>query len=134
MNAQTKGMMPAAINTVDRPHGMRSSEIGVICSLIQEGKFSKLLEVGMANGSSSVSMLAVLSANGGGSLTSIDPYQFAAPGSVKNDNDDGYSGEGVRNVQRAGFSHMHRLIAEPNYTALPKLVEQGNKFDFIFID
>ena len=97
--------MPAVINTVDRPHDMRSSEVGVICSLIKEGKFSKRLEVGMANGSSSVSMLAVLSANGGGSLTSIDPYQLAAPASVKNDNDDGYSGEGLGNVQRAGCSH-----------------------------
>jgi len=88
----------------------------------------------MANGSSSVALLRVLSESAGGSLTSIDPYQFAAVGSVRNDNDDGYSGEGVANVKRAGFAHMHTLMAEPDYVALPKLVERGEKFDFVFVD
>lgn len=88
----------------------------------------------MANGSSSVSMLRAVSASAGASLTSIDPYQFAPLGSVGNDNDDGYAGEGLRNVQRAGFADVHTLMAEPDYTALPKLVERREKFDFIFID
>jgi predicted O-methyltransferase YrrM len=126
--------MPLESNPVDRPQGMRASEIGVICSLIQSRKFSKLLEVGMANGSSSVSMLRALSASSGGTLTSIDPYQFAPVGSIRNDNDDGYSGEGLRNVRQAGFADVHTLMAEPDYTALPKLVERGEKFDFVFID
>jgi predicted O-methyltransferase YrrM len=126
--------MPASLNAVDRPQGMRGSEVQVICDLIKTRRFTKLLEVGMANGSSSVALLRVLSENGGGSLTSIDPYQLAPVGSVKNDNDDGYSGEGIANVKRAGFAHMHTLLAEPDYIALPGLVERGEKFDFIFID
>ena len=126
--------MLAPMNTVDRPQGMRTSEVRVICDLIKARRLSKLLEVGMANGSSSVAMLRTLSENGEGSLTSIDPYQFAPVGSVKNDNDDGYFGEGVANVERSGFAHMHTLMAEPDYTALPRLVERGEKFDFVFVD
>lgn len=125
---------PIQGNSVDRPQGMRASEIAVVCRLIRERRLSRLLEVGMANGSSSVSMLRALSSCGGGTLTSIDPYQFAAAGSVSKDNDDGYDGEGMRNVRNAGFARMHTLMAEPDYTALPKLVERGEKFDFIFID
>ena len=121
-------------NTVDRAKGMRRSEIDVLCGLIRANRFSKLLEIGMANGSSSVAMLRTLTENGGGSLTSIDPYQYAAVGSVRNDNDDGYSGEGVENVSKAGFSHMHTLLAEPDFIALPKLVQAKEKFDFIFVD
>lgn len=126
--------MPAPSNPVDRPQGMRGSEIRILCDLVKTRQLSNLLEIGMANGSSSIALLEVLSANGGGTLTSIDPFQFAAVGSIGNDNDDGYSGEGVENVRRAGYAHMHRLMAEPNYTALPKLVERGEKFDFVFID
>ena len=126
--------MPTKLNTADRPKGVRTSEVQVLCDLIKTYRLSKLLEVGMANGSSSVALLRTLSENGGGSLTSIDPYQFAPVGSVKNDNDDGYSGEGVSNVKRAGFAHMHTLMAEPDYAALPRLVERGERFDFVFID
>lgn len=126
--------MPADSNTVDRAKGMRRSEIEVLCGLIRTRQLRKLLEIGMANGSSSVAMLRTLADSGGGTLTSIDPYQYAAVGSVRNDNDDGYSGEGVENVKRAGFAQMHSLIAEPDFTALPRLIEQGEKFDFIFID
>lgn len=126
--------MPATSNAVDRPQGMRKSEIELLCRLVETRRFTRLLEVGMANGSSSVALLRTLAENGGGSLTSIDPFQFAAVGSVGNDNDDGYSGEGVENVRRAGFAHMHTLMAEPDYVAMPKLVSDGRKFDFVFID
>lgn len=121
-------------NKPDRPKGMRPSEIAVLCDLLKAHGLRNVLEIGMANGSSTVAMLSTLNDMGGGHVTSIDPFQFADVGSIGNDNDDGYSGEGVDNVNRAGYAHMHTMIAEPDYVALPKLVERGEKYDFIFID
>ena len=44
------------------------------------------------------------------------------------------NGKGLEAVQRAGLSNRHTLLEEPNYYALPDLMRQGYKFDFIFID
>ena len=114
-------------NTTDRPAGMRESEIGIICELVAKNRFSEILEIGMANGSSSTAILSTIQP-AGGNLVSIDPYQLVPA------NQGGYAGGGVKNVENAGLAHLHTLLPEPDYIALPKLVEQGKKFDFIFID
>jgi hypothetical protein len=102
----------------------------VLRELLRGSKARDVLEVGMANGSSTVSMLEILDETGGGHLTSIDPFQLhAADGESP-----GYGGEGVRNVERAGFAKMHTLIGLPDYLAMPKLFDEGRQFDFVFID
>lgn len=62
-------------NIVDRSQGMRPSKILVLCELIREHKPKRVLEIGMANGSSTVAMLEVLDSLGDGNLVSIDPFQ-----------------------------------------------------------
>jgi predicted O-methyltransferase YrrM len=83
-----------------------------------------VLEIGMANGGSTLTILSALSQLGGDRLLiSIDPSQSSDWASV-----------GLNNVRANGLSHLHRLIEEPDYLALPKLIEQNFKPDLAYID
>jgi len=108
------------------------SEVEVLRELVRASGARDLLEIGMANGSSTIAMLEALGEKGG-HVTSIDPYQLGAV-TAQGVNGSGYDGEGVKNVQSAGFERMHTLMAEPDYAALPKLVAAGSRFDFVFVD
>ena len=125
--------MTGPVNVLDRPEGLMRSEMEVLRELVRLSSARNLLEIGMANGSSTVAMLEVLQQAGGGHVTSIDPYQLhpvsSSPSGVP-----GYGGEGVKCVQSAGFAEMHTLIAQPDYLAMPKLVGAARTFDFVFID
>jgi len=107
--------------------GMYPAELVRLHELISQNQCRSALEIGMANGTSSIVLCDALKANGGGRLTSIDPFQTTAPPT-------GYDGAGLKNVMALGFETMHRLIEQLDYLALPQLVAQGEKFDFIFID
>lgn len=83
-----------------------------------------VIEVGMAYGIASLSILTALEENGdGGQLISIDPNQRTQ-----------WSGVGLANVHRAGLDHAHRLIEAPSHLALPQLLSQGHKVDLGYID
>jgi hypothetical protein len=115
-------------NNADRPQGMLPSELTILKNLISQARPAKVLEIGMANGSSSLEILQLIHAYSGISLTSIDPFQLEPT------DNGGFGGNGVLAVKNAGFSQLHRLMPEPDYTALPKLIAAGEKFEFIFID
>jgi predicted O-methyltransferase YrrM len=84
---------------------------------------AEVLEVGMAQGVSTVAIGSALEALGAGRLTSIDPNQSTDWESV-----------GCETIRRAGFAHRHTLIEEPDFTALPRLVAEGRRYDFVYID
>lgn len=87
-------------------------------------KPTKILEVGLACGTSALAMLAALKElNQGGQLISIDPGQTRD-----------WFNCGVANIQRAGYAPMHRLIEDFDYNALPRLLAEGYKPDFAYID
>jgi predicted O-methyltransferase YrrM len=78
-----------------------------------------MLEIGMANGASTMAILSALSQLGGDRLLiSIDPGQSRDWGNV-----------GVNNVKANGLSSYHRLVEEPDYLALPDLVRQHMTLD-----
>jgi predicted O-methyltransferase YrrM len=83
----------------------------------------RVLEVGMAYGVTSLAILAALEELGSGELVSVDPFQSSD-----------WRGIGVLNVERAGFAGRHRVIEEFDYLALPRLLEDGAKFDLAYID
>ncbi len=107
--------------------GMSAAELARLYELVRSGPVRSVLEVGMANGTSSVVICEALADNGGGHLTSVDPFQVADPPA-------GYGSAGVRRVRELGFAEMHRLLDAPDYLALPQLVEEGAVFDMVFID
>jgi hypothetical protein len=111
---------------------MRPGEIEMLYQLIRDFKCRRILEVGMAHGSSTLVILQALKDSGGGEVVSIDPFQYVdVPGG-----DEIYQvrGGGMENVRAAGFADTHRLIADYDYLAMPRLVQQNEKFDFVFID
>lgn len=82
------------------------------------------LEVGMANGVGSLSILSALDEIGDeGRLISVDPNQTAH-----------WRGVGLLNVRRAGFSGRHTLREQMDYFALPALLTEGQRIQFAYID
>ena len=79
------------------------------------------LEIGMACGFSTLAILDALPADG--RLISIDPFQHTD-----------YHSVGHTLVSRSTRAGSHELVQDFDYIALPKLVEQGVKLDFAYID
>ncbi len=93
---------------------------------VLELKPVNVIEVGMAYGISTLAILAALKELGGErKLISIDPAQHSS---------EYWKGIGVLNVERAGFSHLHELIEEPDYYALPRLMQEKRTYEFGYID
>jgi predicted O-methyltransferase YrrM len=91
--------------------------------LIKRNHLTNILEIGMANGLSSLYMLQALKENNNGKLTSIDPFQSSQ-----------WKSAGLFNVREAGLSDRHTLIESKSYAALPELLVKNAKYDLIFID
>lgn len=101
-------------------------ESSFLRKILKDNKFYLCLEVGMAFGASSLSILLELSnlENKNKKLISIDPFQKTQ-----------WNNMGLNLISETGFSQFHTLIEEKSYIALPKLLETyENKFQFIFID
>jgi predicted O-methyltransferase YrrM len=90
--------------------------------IIRENKFQRAIEIGCGFGISSLYICDALSSQPGSQHVMVDPYQSTQ-----------WHGVGVYNLKRAGFS-SYRLIEKSSETALPALLESGEKFDFAFID
>jgi len=80
-----------------------------------------VIEIGMAQGASSLSILSTLPANA--RLISIDPFQHTD-----------YQGIGKSLVDQSSKSSQHELIEKPNFIALPDLLTKGMAADFVYID
>lgn len=99
-------------------------EGSIIYNLIRENKMRKSLEIGMANGISTLYFLEGLkSINNEYKHISIDPYQ-----------DSQWKGVGRYLVKKSGLDDNHRLLKLKSYIGLPKLLEKKYSFDIIFID
>ncbi len=84
------------------------------------------VEVGMAYGISTLCIAGALQKKTGSSparLVTIDPHQTS-----------GWKRAGMHLIRRAGFDPMVELIEQPSQLALPRLVENGERFGFALID
>jgi len=109
------------MNITDEIAGIDKDSQEFLKAFIKKHNCKKILEVGMADGMSSIAILAVL--NGEGSLTSIDPYQSTY-----------WSSNGLKNIKELNLDKNHTFIEKFNYVALPELLAKGEKYDLIFID
>ena len=79
------------------------------------------VEIGMANGLSSLAILAGLPE--GSQLISIDPFQDAQ-----------WGGQGSKLIAQSDRADSHRLIQDFDYLALPQLLSEGCEAQFVYID
>jgi predicted O-methyltransferase YrrM len=83
-----------------------------------------VVEIGMAYGVSTLTILDALRANKYGRLISIDPYIDWPTARLV----------ALHQVKRAAVDDLHEHMSECSHTALPKLLIQGHQPDFIYID
>jgi predicted O-methyltransferase YrrM len=96
----------------------------VLYNTVKSHSPRRVLEIGMASGISTLSILTALKELGDGrSLVSIDPYQSSHCRNA-----------GTHHVKQAGLQHIHQLFEEFDYFVLPRLANEGAKFDLIYID
>ncbi len=95
------------------------TEGNYIEKIIKKYNFKNCLEIGMANGLSSIYILK----NKDTKLISIDPFQTEQ-----------WKNEGLKFLKKLKLEKNHTLIQTKSYEALPELLKNGDKFDFIFID
>lgn len=93
-------------------------------SLVRHYRPSVTIEVGMANGTSTLFLAAAHRDNGpDGRHIAIDPFQHTD-----------WHGIGVGLIRRAGLADRVRLIERPSHQALPLLEMEGVRAGLIFID
>ena len=102
---------------------MRFEELTRVYSVIRENGCRSAVEIGMAGGTSSLAIGQALADNGGGPLVSIDPFQHET-----------YGGQGLAALRAADLATAHRLIEEPDYVGLPRLLAEGFRCDFVLVD
>lgn len=106
--------------------GISPKEGWYLYNLVLKNKnINKILEVGMANGTSALYMCQALhdSNKKDGSLTSIDPNQSTQ-----------WKNVGITQIERASLDNYHNLIQNTSDIAMANLLEEKEKFDMIFID
>jgi cephalosporin hydroxylase len=109
------------------PLGMRPAEYDRLRELLDKCQPRATLETGLANGGSAVILCEWHSKNTDGKHTAIDPFQSAPKPK-------GFENAGVNAVASAGQAHRMTVIEDFGHLALPRLVEEGRKFQFVLID
>jgi predicted O-methyltransferase YrrM len=100
--------------------GIKSPEMESIENLILNNNLVNCLEIGMAFGTSAITILS----NNKCKLISIDPFQTTQ-----------WESNGIKLVKEFGYEKRHTLIEKKSYVALPELLDKKVPlFDFIFID
>ena len=95
----------------------------LLYSIIRELRPAQTIEIGLANGLSTLFITAALEANGTGEHVAIDPFQASDWNNV-----------GIGLVRQAGLAHRLRVIEKPSHQALPELEQAGFRTQFAFVD
>lgn len=82
------------------------------------------VEVGLAFGISTLYILEAMRDGSGEKLIGMDPVQ----------SDHYWRGGGLQNIRRAGFKHLYEFHEDTSQQVLPRLVGQGQRIEFAFID
>lgn len=109
---------------VDLHSHTRLDQCQYLQRLIREVKPETCLEIGLAFGLSALFICEELKAHGGCTNIVIDKYQ----------NDSVWQGIGLKNIAEAGHSGMVDFREDYAEAVLPRLVDQGEKVDFAYID
>ena len=109
------------------PLGMRPAEYDRLRELLDRCQPKATLETGLANGGSAIVLCDWLAKNTNGQHTAIDPFQSAPKPK-------GFDNTGVMAVEQSGQGNRLTVIEDFGHMALPRLVAEGRKFQFVLID
>ncbi|MFN9436023.1 MAG: class I SAM-dependent methyltransferase [Planctomycetota bacterium] len=118
--------------TVEHPNGEKIKVVAninernarALFRFVSQTKPALAVEIGMAYGVSTLTTLSAIDANGNGRLISIDPYIGWPTGRLV----------AFNKIKRAGLGPFHQQFHECSYTGLPRLIDSGEKAQFIYID
>ncbi|MEJ7596124.1 MAG: class I SAM-dependent methyltransferase [Planctomycetaceae bacterium] len=100
-------------------------ECSAMYQFLKENPPEFVIEIGMAYGISSLAILTALEENNRGKLISVDPYP---PGF------DHVRQSALLAIDNAGLSHRHTHVHAESELALPRLINDGVRPDFVYID
>lgn len=106
------------IPAVDASSPISRAEAEFMYRFIAAAKPKATLEVGMAYGFSAVHIMSA----SGTVHHAMDPFQ------------EEYHDQGLKNVERLGFAGHLRFHRDYSHAVLPRLLGEGLKVDFVFID
>lgn len=90
---------------------------------VVKNKPVECIEIGMANGVSTIAICSALKFNGKGRLISVDPYQTTQ-----------WNSQGLKRLEAASLNKYHTLMERPDYSVLPRLLDDNLRIDFGYID
>jgi predicted O-methyltransferase YrrM len=93
-------------------------EAAFLFAFIRDRGIRRTLEVGCGLGKSAVAIMAATNEP----HVVVDPFQ------------DTFDRRGLANIRSAGFGDNLRFIEDLSSRALPRLLDQGERFEFVFID
>jgi predicted O-methyltransferase YrrM len=116
---------PNGVEQISLAGSSTENNVHILRELIRSKKPSNSLEIGLANGTSALAILASLKDFSSENYrhTAIDPYQKSTWKSI-----------GLSSVQSIGLESHFQFIGDFSCLALPRLLESGNWFDLIYVD
>ncbi len=120
------GKMVEADGRLHQVHSnIAPEEVTFLATLVRATKPKVTLEVGLAYGTSALTILDSVDRNIHQKHICIDPYQNRLPN---------WGGRGLYNLERAGFSRSVEFHEARSYEVLPRILAQSEIVDFAFID
>lgn len=110
--------MPVAL----APHSVERRQGEALRDLAIAEDARQTVEVGLALGISALFLCQAVLPRAGGHVA-IDPFQ-----------QESWNGAGLRTLREAGVADAVEVIEEESQLALPRLVREGRRFDFAFVD
>jgi predicted O-methyltransferase YrrM len=104
------------------PHSLDQAAGEALRDLARAEGAERTIEVGLALGMSALFMCEAVLPRGGRHVA-IDPFQ-----------QESWNGSGLRTLREAGVEDLVEVIEEESQLALPRLLAEGRRFDFAFID
>lgn len=103
----------------ERLTSLSKTQAEFIYHFLKETKITKTLEVGLCYGCSTAHIIAATKST----HYAIDPWQKEI-----------WNNLGIKNLKSLKLDQHLKILPELSHIALPKLLENGKKFDFAFID
>jgi len=120
---QTEFLSAAEDDDGARRGAISSEQAAALHNVVAQRQPSLAVELGMANGLSTMAILTAMRASGAGRLISIDPHQSTE-----------WGGDGSARVARYQLAAAHTLVEDYDYLALPRLLEAGTVVDLAYVD